>query len=95
MLYKPEFVALQITVLIRSDAAKSRDIQDFMDAVEFKADMQEKLASLIQSNFRANNVLFDEVIISLDKPPQRAKPVESTPASAGNPSKLARLLGKK
>ena len=95
MLYKPEFVALQVSILVRSDDVKSRDIQEFMDSVEFKAEMQEKLASLIQDNFRANNVSFDEVIITLDKPPQRAKPVEPTRSSAGKPSKLARLFGKK
>ena len=95
MLYKPEFVALQISILVRSDDVKSRDIQEFMDSVEFKAEMQDKLASLIQDNFRANDVSFDEVIITLDKPPQQAIPVESTPSSAGKPSKLARLFGKK
>ena len=95
MLYKPEFVAVQISILVRSDEAKSRDIQDFMDSVEFKAEMQERLASLIQDSFRAHKVPFDEVIISLDKPPQRAKPVESRSSSAGKPSKLGRLFGKK
>ena len=94
-MYKPEFVALQVTVLVRSDATRSLDIQEFMDSVEFKADVQEKLAGLIQENLRANNVPFDEIIITLDRPPQRAKPVESTQSSSKEPSRLARLFGKK
>ena len=94
-MYKPEFVALQVTVLVRSDESKSLDIQEFMDSVEFKAEMQGQLAGLIQENLRANNVPFDEIIITLDRPPQRAKPVESPQSSSRQPSRLARLFGKK
>ena len=94
-MYKPEFVALQVSVLVRSDESKSLDIQEFMDSVPFKAEMQEQLAGLIQENLRANNVPFDEIIITLDRPPQRANPVESTQSSSGKPSRLARLFGKK
>jgi hypothetical protein len=94
-MYKPEFVALQVTVLVRSDASRSLDIQEFMDSVEFKADVQEKLAGLIQENLQTNNVPFDEIIITLDRPPERAKPVESTQPSSREPSRLARLFGKK
>jgi hypothetical protein len=94
-MYKPEFVALQVSVLIRSDEVRSRDIQVFLDSVEFKADMQEELAGFIQENLRANKVSFDEVIISLDKPPQKAKPAEPGQSSGRKSSGLARLFGKK
>jgi hypothetical protein len=66
-----------------------------MDSVPFKAEMQEQLAGLIQETLRANNVPFDEIIIALDRPPQRAKPVESAKDSIKEPSRLARLFGKK
>ena len=91
----PEFVALQVSVLIRSDQVKSLAIQEFMDTVEFKAGMQEDLARLIQENLRTNNVPFDEVIISLDKPPQRARPVERSRSPKDKPSRLGRLFGRR
>ena len=94
-MYQPEFVALQLSILVRSDASRSLDVQEFMDSVPFKAEIQEQLARLIRENLRANNVPCDEVIITLDRPPQRAKPVESTQSSPDKPSKLARLFGKK
>jgi hypothetical protein len=94
-MYKPEFVALQISVLVRSEASRSLDIQEFMDSVPFKAEMQEQLAGLIQETLRANNVSFDEIIVTLDRPPQRAQPVEAPKPSVDKPSMLARLFGKK
>jgi hypothetical protein len=94
-MYRPEFVALQLSILVRSEASRSLDVQEFMDSVPFKAEMQERLAGLIQETLQANNVPFDEIIITLDRPPQRAKPVEAPKSSADKPSKLARLFGKK
>ena len=64
-MYKPEFVALQISILVRSEASRSLDIQEFMDSVPFKAEMQEQLAGLLQETLRANNVPFDEIIVTL------------------------------
>ena len=94
-MYKPEFVALQISILVRSEASRSLDVQEFMDSVSFKAEMQEQLAGLVQETLRANKVPFDEIIVTLDRPPQRAKPVEASKSSANKPSKLARLFGRK
>lgn len=94
-MYKPEFVALQVSVLIRSDQVRSGDIQIYLDSVEFKADMQEKLAGFIQENLSANNVPFDEVIISLDLPAQKAKPSEPGQSSGDKPSRLGRWFGKR
>jgi hypothetical protein len=94
-MYKPEFVALQVSVLIRSDQEASGAIQTYLDSVAFKADMQEKLAGFIQENLNAHNVSFDEVIISLDNPPQKAKPSEPGRSSESKSSGLTRLFGKK
>ncbi len=94
-MYKPEFVALQASILIRSDQVASRDIQAFLETVEFKSEMQHHLATLVQDILRANKVSFDEVIISLDRPPERAKPTEAVRPSSDKPSLLERLLGRK
>ncbi len=93
-MYQPEFVALQVTVLIRSDQSRSGDIQTYLESLEFKSEMQQKLAHLFQGTLRADNLPFDEIIISLDRPPQRARPVEKKPSDAPT-SWWARLFGKK
>ncbi len=92
---KPEFVALQSSILIRSDETQSKEVLAFLDTIEFKAHMQEALATLMQETLRENNVPFDEVIISMDKPPQQARPVKPGKSSSDKPSMLGRLFGKK
>ena len=94
-MYKPEFVALQVSVLIRGDQMSGGNIQTYLDSVAFKADMQERLARFVHENLSANNVPFDEVIISLDRPAQKAKPSEPGPSSGGKSSGLGRLFGKR
>ncbi len=91
---RPEFVGLQVSVLIRSDQTQSTEVLTFLESVEFKYQMQEKLANLIQESLRAGNVPFHEVIISLDRPPERAKPVERK-SSRDKPSRLGRLFGRR
>jgi hypothetical protein len=93
--YQPDFVALQVSVLIRSDRSRSADIQAYLESVEVKAAMQEKLAHLFQETLTGDRVPFDEIIISLDRPVERAEPVESRERSGSKPSLLARLFGKK
>lgn len=86
-MYTPEFVALQATILIRSDPVTSRDVQAYLETVEFKGELQHQLATLVKEGLRAGKVPFDEVIISLDRPPERARPAED------KPSWLQRLFG--
>ena len=64
----PDFVALQVTMLIRSHPAKSKDVELFLDSTEFKGAMQEKLALFLQESLRDYKIPFEEVIISLDRP---------------------------
>ncbi len=92
---RPEFTGLQVSVLIRSDKMQSGDVLAFLESIEFKYEMQEKLANLIQESLRANNVPFHEVIISLDRPPERAEPVEQSKSSAPKASLLGRLFGRR
>jgi hypothetical protein len=91
---RPEFTGLQISVLIRSDKMQSLEVLAFLESIEFKYEMQEKLANLIQESLRAGNVPFHEVIISLDRPPERAEPIERS-KSSGHKSMLGRLFGRR
>ncbi len=90
---RPEFVALQVSILIRSDETKSLDVQAYMETTEFAGEMQEEIATLVQNSLRQARVPFDEVIIALDRRPERARPVDVTPPK--KPSGLGRLFGKK
>ena len=89
---RPEFVALQATVLVRSGPTSSKEVELFLDSIEFKAAMQEKLANLMQENLREHEIAFDEIIISLDRP---AEKVQSSGSTANKPSMLGRLLGRR
>jgi hypothetical protein len=91
----PEFVGLQVSVLVRSDAAQSNDVLAYLESVEFKAEMQENLANLIKASLTAGKVPFHEVIISLDQPPVRAKPVERSTSAGDRSSILGRLFGRR
>ncbi len=91
---RPEFTGLQVSVLIRSDKMQSGDILAFLESLEFKHEMQENLANLIQDSLRANKVPFHEVIISLDRPPVRAEPIERK-SSTPKASLLGRLFGRR
>lgn len=94
-MYKPEFVALQASILIRSDKAISRDIQTFLETVEVKSEMQHRLATLVQELLHAREIPFDEVVISLDEPVERAKPVEPVRPSSDKLSIVERIFGRK
>lgn len=93
MINKPEFVGLQVSALIRSEASQSSEVLAFLDSVAFKAEMQEKLATMLKETLRDHEVPFQEVIISLDRPPDIAKPVERK-SSEDKGSVLGRLFGR-
>lgn len=88
----PDFVALQVTMLVRSQPTQSKDVALFLDSVEFKGEMQEKLATFLQESMREYKIPFEEVIISLDRP---AETVQSggKPKSAAKKSGWGRLFG--
>ena len=92
---RPEFVGLQLSVLVRSNDQRSRDVLDFLESIEFRSEMQEEVANLIEACLKASQVPFQEVIISLSTAPAIARPVESAGRSENKPSRLARLFGRK
>lgn len=92
---RPEFVGLQLSVLVRSKDQRSRDVLDFLESLEFRSEMQEEMANLIEACLKAGQVPFDEVIISLSTAPAIARPVESAGQNENKPSRLARLFGRK
>lgn len=90
-MHTPDFVALQITMLVRSDPARSKDVEIFLDSLDFKAEMQEKVATFIQESLRENKVPFEEVIISLDRPAEKVQSGGKSKSKSG----LGRLFGRK
>jgi hypothetical protein len=92
---RPEFVGLQLSVLVRSDERRSRDVLDFLESLEFRSEMQEEVANLIEACLKAGQVPFEEVIISLSTAPAIARPVEPSGRGENKPSRLARLFGRK
>ncbi|MDM8519427.1 hypothetical protein QUF64_05215 [Anaerolineales bacterium HSG6] len=86
---QPEFVGLQLSILVRSDKSASKDVALFLESLEFQQAIQEKLHNIMEETLNEAKIQFDEVIISLDTSPQKAKSVE-----ADKPSMLGRLLGR-
>lgn len=91
---RPEFVALQVTVLVRNNPARSQDAQLFLDSPELRAALRENLVNFIKDSFVEYKIPFEEVIISVDKPAVRAQPIETPPASPGKSSFFGRLFGR-
>lgn len=88
----PDFVALQVTMLVRSHPAHSKDVTLFLDSVEFKGEMQEKLATALQESLREYKIPFEEVIISLDRPAETVQSGGKTKSSEKK-SGWGRLFG--
>jgi len=85
---KPEFTAIQVTVLVRTHKGGSPKVKTFIDSVPFQYQLQDALGSLVKEQLRAGEVDFEEVIISLDTPAEKAKRVRS------KSSFMNRLLGR-
>ena len=83
-----EFTALQVTVLVRTQKGGTSQVKEFFDSVPFQYQMQDALGSLMKDQLRKGEVDFNEVIISLDAPAERAKKVRT------KSSLMGRLLGK-
>ena len=83
-----EFTALQVTVLVRTQKGQSSQIKEFFDSVPFQYQMQDALGSFMKDQLKKGEVDFDEVIISLDAPAEKAKKVRT------KSSLMRRLLGK-
>lgn len=69
---QPEFTALQVTVLVRTEPGKGQPVQTFFDAVPFQYQLQDVLGQKMKELLKAEGLEFEEVIISLDTPAHKA-----------------------
>ncbi len=69
---QPEFTALQVTVLVRTEEGKGQPVQAFFDDVPFQYQLQDVLGQKMKELLRAEGLEFEEVIISMDAPAQKA-----------------------
>ena len=83
-----EFTALQVTVLVRSQKGAGSQIKEFFDSVPFQYQIQNSLGNLVNEQLKAGEIDFEEVIISLDAPAEKARKVRQ------KSSLMNRLLGK-
>ncbi|MCB9101481.1 MAG: hypothetical protein H6632_18225 [Anaerolineales bacterium] len=71
-----EFMAYQITILVRTHLGGSESVKAFFDSVPFQYKMQDTLGSSLKEQLKAADVEFEEVIITMDAPAAKAKKVE-------------------
>jgi hypothetical protein len=79
----PEFTALQVTVLVRTQPGAGQPVKDVLNGVDFHAQLQELLATQVKSRLTSEAVAFEEVIISLDVPASKAKKSRSKSSLIG------------
>ncbi len=83
-----EFTALQVTVLVRTPTGDGPQVKEFFDSTPFQYQMQDALGSLVKDQLKKGEVKFEEVIITMDAPAEKAKKVRT------KSSLMGRLLGK-
>ena len=74
---EPEFTALQVTVLVRTQPGTGQPVKEFLNTVPFQYQFQDKLAAEIKQQLNVQGIAFDEVIVSLDVPAERARRARS------------------
>lgn len=85
---QPEFTALQITVLVRTPVGAGARVKAHFDSVPGQYHLQDEVGRLLKAQLVEAEVDFEEVIISIDNPAERAKRVRS------KSSLMDRLLGR-
>jgi len=80
---KQEFTALQVTVLVRTRQGGGQPVQEFFDSVPFQYQLQDALGNLLKEQLQSGDVDFNEVIISLDAPSEKAKSVKKKSSFMG------------
>ena len=76
-MHEPEFTALQVTVLVRTQPGRGQSVKEFLNSVPFQYQLQDKLAAEIKQQLNLEGIEFDEVIVSLDVPAERARRARS------------------
>jgi hypothetical protein len=73
---KQEYTALQVMILVRSQPGEDQEIKAFFDSVPFQYQLQDTLGDLIKQQLKEAKLNFNEVIISLDSPAEKAEKVQ-------------------
>ena len=76
-MHEPEFTALQVTVLIRTQPGTGEPVKEYLNTVSFQYQLQDKLAAEIKQQLNLEGIDFEEVIVSLDVPAERARRARS------------------
>ena len=76
-MHAPEFTALQVTVLIRTQPGRGEPVKEYLNTVPFQYQFQDKMAAEIKQQLNLEGIEFDEVIVSLDMPAERARRARS------------------
>lgn len=84
---KQEFTALQVTVLVRTRQGGGQSVKEFFNSVPFQYQLQDALGNLLKEQMQSGDVDYNEVIISLDAPAEKAKSVKK------KSSFMSRLFG--
>lgn len=82
-----EFMALRVTVLVRTKPGAEQPIKTFFDSVPFQYQLQDRIGDLVKAELRQAELDFEEVMISLDAPAEKAEKIQK------KSSLLGRLFG--
>jgi hypothetical protein len=79
----PEFTALQVTVLVRTQPGAGQPVRELLNQVDLQGNLQEILATQVEARLAKESIEFEEIIISLDVPASRAKKARSKSSLIG------------
>lgn len=82
-----EFMALRVTVLVRTKPGNGQPVKSFFDSVPFQYQLQDRIGDLVKAALRQAELDFEEVMISLDAPAEKAEKIQK------KSSLLGRLFG--
>ena len=68
---------------MRTEPGKGQHIKEFFDTVLFQYELQDILGEKVKQGLIAESLEFEEVIISLDAPAQKAKKTRSKSSLMG------------
>jgi hypothetical protein len=72
-----EFTAMQVTILVRTQPGGGQPVTEFFDSVNFQYQMQDMLGSHMKIALKEGGLDFEEVIVSLDNPAQKAERIRT------------------
>jgi hypothetical protein len=80
---QPEFTGLRVAVLVRTHEGVDQRVKEFFNSDSFQYQLQDALAKQLKIQLADAEIDYDEVIISIDGPAERAKKVRSKSSFVG------------